>query len=151
MPRFNHRDGRKRDYLRGFGMQFWGCGAKADAGFAKALPGFGADFKRAVKKRYPALVALHPYGEVLPYADNRVTVENSPVDRYGVPIARIEYKYRENERQDGERDVRDRGVDPARGQGRDSALRRGVSGHPRAGDSRACDLPHGAGSEAVAR
>jgi len=23
MPRFNHRDGRKRDYLRGYGMQFW--------------------------------------------------------------------------------------------------------------------------------
>ncbi len=98
LPRFNHRDGRKRDYLRGFGMQFWGCGASADATFAKALPGFGADFKRAVKKRYPALVALHPYGEVLPYADNRVTVEKSPVDQYGVPIARIEYKYRENER-----------------------------------------------------
>ena len=44
------------------------------------------------------MVALHPYGEVLPYADNRVTVENSPVDQYGIPIARIEYKYRENER-----------------------------------------------------
>src|SRR5580692_2903276 len=98
LPRYNHRDGRKRDYLRGFGMQFWGCGAAPDASFAKSLPGFGADFKKAVKSRYPAVVALHPYGEVLPYADNRVTVENSPVDRYGVPIARIEYKYRENER-----------------------------------------------------
>lgn len=98
MPRFNHRDGRKRDYLRGFGMQFWGCGASTDLSFAKALPGFGAAFKRDVKKHYPALVALHPYGEVLPYADNRVTVENSPADQYGIPIARIEYKYRENER-----------------------------------------------------
>jgi choline dehydrogenase-like flavoprotein len=98
LPRFNHRDGRKRDYLRGFGMQFWGCGAAADASFAKSLPGFGADFKKDVKKRYPALVALHPYGEVLPYAENRVTVENSPGDQYGIPIARIEYKYRENER-----------------------------------------------------
>jgi choline dehydrogenase-like flavoprotein len=98
MPRFNHRDGRKREYLRGFGMQFWGCGANADAVFAKQLPGFGADFKRGVKKRYPALVALHPYGEVLPYAENRVTVEKSPVDQYGIPTARIEYRYRENER-----------------------------------------------------
>jgi choline dehydrogenase-like flavoprotein len=98
LPRFNHRDGRKRDYLRGFGMQFWGCGANAEAGFAKALPGFGASFKSTVKKRYPSVVALHPYGEVLPYADNRVTVENSPADQYGIPIARIEYKYRENER-----------------------------------------------------
>ena len=27
MPRFNHRPGRKRDYLRGFGVQFWNTGA----------------------------------------------------------------------------------------------------------------------------
>ncbi|MES1258301.1 MAG: GMC family oxidoreductase [Acidobacteriota bacterium] len=98
LPRYNHRDGRKRDYLRGFGMQFWGCGANAEANFAKLLPGFGADFKRRVRRGYPALVALHPYGEVLPYADNRVTVGSAGVDRYGVPIARIDYKYRENER-----------------------------------------------------
>jgi choline dehydrogenase-like flavoprotein len=101
MPRFNHRDGRKRDYFRGYGMQFWGCGAGAGAGFAKDLPGFGADFKQAVKRRYPALVALHPYGEVLPRADNRVTVEGAPLDQYGVPIARIEYKIGDNERRMG--------------------------------------------------
>lgn len=96
MPRFNHRDGRKRDYLRGFGAQFWGCGA--GAAFAKELPGFGADFKKAVKRRYPALVALHPYGEVLPRAGNLVTVEGTPLDAYGIPIARIEYRIGDNER-----------------------------------------------------
>ncbi|MBM3734378.1 MAG: GMC family oxidoreductase [Acidobacteria bacterium] len=98
MPRFNHRDGQKRDYLRGFGMQFWGCGAVPNANFAKALDGFGAGFKREVKRRYPALVALHPYGEVLPRRENRVTVEGTPKDRYGMPIARIEYKTGDNER-----------------------------------------------------
>ena len=98
MPRFNHRDGKKRDYLRGFGSQFWGSGAVAEASFAKSLPGFGADFKEGVKNRYPALVALHPYGEVLPRRDNRVTVEGTPKDRYGMPIARIEFKLSDNER-----------------------------------------------------
>jgi choline dehydrogenase-like flavoprotein len=98
MPRFNHKDGRKRDYLRGFGMQFWGCGAQESAGFAKEIPGFGIGFKREVKRRYPALVALHPYGEVLPQRDNRITVDTSKLDRYGVPTARIEYKTGENER-----------------------------------------------------
>jgi choline dehydrogenase-like flavoprotein len=98
LPRFNHRDGKKRDYLRGFGMQFWGCGAGDNASFAKDLPGFGASFKKEVKRHYPALVALHPYGEVLPYADNRITVEGTSLDQYGVPVARIEFKYRENER-----------------------------------------------------
>ncbi len=38
---------------------------KAAPRYAKALPGFGVDFKKAVKQRYPALVALHPYGETL--------------------------------------------------------------------------------------
>jgi choline dehydrogenase-like flavoprotein len=98
MPRFNHADGRKRDYLRGFGMQFWGCGAQPNASFAKSIDGFGAGFKKEVKRRYPALVALHPYGEVLPRRDNRVTVQGTPLDRYGIPIARIEYKTGENER-----------------------------------------------------
>jgi choline dehydrogenase-like flavoprotein len=98
LPRFNHRDGRKRDYLRGWGAQFWSTGAQASAGWAKTIPGFGAEFKTAVKKRYPALVSIHPYGEVLPRADNRVTVEGTPVDRYGVPQARIIFTHSENER-----------------------------------------------------
>ncbi len=73
MPRFNHRDGRKRDYLRGFGMQF-GAAGRVTTPLGQRSGGFGIDFKSAVRKRYPALVALHPYGEVLPYADNRITV-----------------------------------------------------------------------------
>ncbi len=98
MPRFHPRNGAKKDYLRGFGMQFWGVGAQENAAFGKKLPGFGVDLKQAIKKRYPALVALHPYGETLGRPDNRVTVEGTPLDRYGVPIARIEYEVGDNER-----------------------------------------------------
>lgn len=98
LPRFNHADGKKRDYIRGFGMQFWGCGSQPNAGFAKNLDGFGSDFKRMVKSKYPALVALHPYGESLPRKENRVTVEGTPLDRYGIPTARIEYRIADNER-----------------------------------------------------
>jgi hypothetical protein len=82
----------KKDYLRGYGSQFWNTGAQANARIFQDLPGFGADFKKSVKDRYPALVAMHPYGEVLPYKDNRVVVECSNLDQYGVPISRIEYK-----------------------------------------------------------
>jgi choline dehydrogenase-like flavoprotein len=98
MPRFQPRNGVKKEYLRGFGMQFWGCGASAGAGFGKTLPGFGVDLKQAIKRRYPALVALHPYGEVLGRRENRVTVDGTPLDKYGVPIARIEYRIGGNER-----------------------------------------------------
>jgi choline dehydrogenase-like flavoprotein len=98
MPRFNHR-GAKREYLRGFGSQFWNSGCLAGAGhFAHELPGFGGDFKRDVKKHYPAWFEMHPYGEVLPYRENRVTVEGTPNDVYGVPLPKIVLQFRENER-----------------------------------------------------
>ncbi|MGA8026466.1 MAG: GMC family oxidoreductase [Bryobacteraceae bacterium] len=97
MPRFNHRDGRKRDYLRGFGCQFWNTGAQTDLSYAKSIPGFGLEFKKAVKQRYPAVLALHPFGETLPKAENRITVKSSPLDQYGVPISRISYSLGENE------------------------------------------------------
>jgi choline dehydrogenase-like flavoprotein len=99
LPRFNLRAPHKRDYLRGFGVQFWNTGAYADgAPVASYVPGFGSSFKREVKRRAPGWVEIHPFGEVLPYADNRVTVDESRTDRYGVPLMRIDYRIRENER-----------------------------------------------------
>jgi choline dehydrogenase-like flavoprotein len=100
LPRFNHRDGHRRDYLRGFGMQFWNTGHNSNgaAPGAYGLPGFGASLKREVKRRQPAWVELHPFGEVLPYAKNRITVDETQADRYGVPLARIDYGIGDNER-----------------------------------------------------
>ena len=98
MPRFNHR-GRARNYLRGFGSQFWGIGCQAGAGhFAKYLEGFGSSFKKDVKRHYPAWIEMHPYGEVLPRADNFVTVEGTPLDAFGVPLPKIALSIGDNER-----------------------------------------------------
>ena len=98
MPRYNHR-GKKRDYLRGFGAQFWGIGCLPGVShFAHKLPGFGVDLKHDIKRHYPAWVEMHPYGEVLPYYDNQVTVEGTPNDAYGVPVPKIIYEIRDNER-----------------------------------------------------
>ena len=97
LPRFNHRDGRTRDYARGFGMQFWGIGCQAGAGWAKGLPGFGADYKRQIKRHYPAWVELHPYGEVAPVAENRVEIDETRRDAYDVPLPRIVFQYGTNE------------------------------------------------------
>ncbi|HKX26998.1 MAG TPA: GMC family oxidoreductase [Blastocatellia bacterium] len=98
LPRFNHR-GRRREYARGFGMQFWGTGCQAGAGWAKDLAGFGPDFKREVKQRYPAWIAAHPYGEIPPRPENRVEVDETRLDRYGVPLPRIILQHGANERQ----------------------------------------------------
>ncbi len=98
MPRFNHK-GKPRDYARGFGMQFWGIGCQAGAEhFANGIPGFGASFKREVKRHYPAWIAIHPFGEKPPRAENRVTVEGTPLDHFGVPLPKIIFSDGENER-----------------------------------------------------
>ena len=41
---------------------------------------------------------MHPFGEALPYAHNRITVDARRTDRYGVPLARIDYSIGDNER-----------------------------------------------------
>jgi choline dehydrogenase-like flavoprotein len=100
MPRFNHRRGRSRDYLRGFGAQFWNTGASmwgAHPG-SQHIPGFGAELKKEIKRRHPAWFEIHPFGEVLPYAHNRITVDEGRPDRYGVPLLKIDYRIGENER-----------------------------------------------------
>jgi choline dehydrogenase-like flavoprotein len=100
LPRFNHRPGRGRDYLRGFGAQFWNTGSSGDGAHAgsERIPGFGAALKKAIKRRHPAWVEIHPFGEVLPYAHNRITVDPARLDRYGVPLLNIDYTIGENER-----------------------------------------------------
>ena len=99
MPRFTHRL-KNPGFIRGYQMQFWNTGSHPAnlPSLAKGLPGFGAELKREVKRRYPAWVELHPFGETLPYAHNRITVDPSKPDRYGVPMLHIDYAIGENER-----------------------------------------------------
>jgi len=85
------------DYLRGFGIELWGAGCQPKVPYGKELPGFGSDLKHAIRQRYPAVVELHPFGETLPRPENRITTAGSPLDRYGVPQAKIEYEIGDNE------------------------------------------------------
>jgi len=99
MPRFNHRL-KNLNYLRGFQMQFWntGCQPYNLPRVANLSEGFGAGMKADIKRKYPAWVELHPFGETLPYAHNRITVDESQPDRYGVPKLKVDYQIGDNER-----------------------------------------------------
>jgi choline dehydrogenase-like flavoprotein len=98
MPRFTHTRP-NLPFLRGYQMQFWNTGCQPGnlPALAGRLPGIGAEFKRNVKRHYPAWVELHPFGETLPYAHNRITVDAAHPDRYGLPMLKIEYGIGENE------------------------------------------------------
>jgi choline dehydrogenase-like flavoprotein len=43
-------------------------------------------------------VELHPFGETLSYPHNRITVDESKPDRYGVPMLKVDYRIGENEK-----------------------------------------------------
>ena len=75
-----------------------GCLPTGASHVAVGLPGFGVSLKKAIRRRYPAWFEMHPYGEVLPYAHNRVTLDPERTDRYGVPLMKIDYTIGDNER-----------------------------------------------------
>jgi choline dehydrogenase-like flavoprotein len=97
IPRFNHRDGRKRDYVGGFDYQL------NYAGFmfpyqAQKLKGFGKDFKHQVRFLQPGFLHFAPWGKVLGQRENRVTVDANQPDVYGIPIPVARFRFCENDR-----------------------------------------------------
>ena len=94
IPSFMHK--RKRDYARSFGMQF-NYQNRRSVGWARALPGFGKDYKEAVKDRYPAYVVLSPYGEMLPNPGSFIDLDESNKDDWGLPTARRTVAYSDND------------------------------------------------------
>ena len=90
----NTKNGPKsKDFLRGYGFQ-----GGQGTGFSFDAPGFGADYKRAVKNPASSL-RLVGFGECLPYFENYVEIDPSgQADAYGIPILKVTMGWGENER-----------------------------------------------------
>jgi choline dehydrogenase-like flavoprotein len=90
----NTKSGPKsKDFLRGYGFQ-----GGQGTGFSFDAPGFGEDYKRAVKNPASTL-RLVGFGECLPYFENYVEIDPSgQVDAYGIPILKVHMSWGENER-----------------------------------------------------
>jgi len=94
VPRFrNLPDGPRSSFLRGFGYQ-----GGASHPFQFHAPGYGDAYKRAIRAGGPAHVSLQGFGECLPNEANRVELDPSVVDAWGIPVVRITIDYRENEK-----------------------------------------------------
>lgn len=94
IPSFMHD--RKRNYARSFGMQF-NYQNRRSVGWTRSVAGWGAEYKKAVKERYPAYVILSPYGEMLPNRGCYIDLDESRNDRYGLPVARRTVSYSDND------------------------------------------------------
>ena len=94
--RFRNRPGEEKhkDFIRGYGYQGGGQG-----NFNFALPGFGAQYKEAVKGSNLSTFSFSGFGEVLPYEDNRVEIDpTGVVDAFGIPVLKITMEWKENEK-----------------------------------------------------
>ncbi|MGA0606543.1 GMC oxidoreductase [Phenylobacterium sp. VNQ135] len=97
VPRFRNLGdaaSRRTDYIRGFGYQ----GGAGRQGWDRPMEGFGAARKQALTQPGPWLVRLGGFGEILPYADNRMTLNTAVKDKHGLPTLTFDATIRDNER-----------------------------------------------------
>ncbi len=97
IPRFVNIGGDKRGYLRGFGYQGEARRRSWDALLDD--DSLGADLKTRAAAPGPWEIWLGGFGEVLPYHDNRVTLDRSKKDPLGLPQLKFAAKIRQNELQ----------------------------------------------------
>ncbi|MES2276731.1 MAG: GMC family oxidoreductase [Bacteroidota bacterium] len=96
VPRFRNVGSDKRDYLRGFGYQ----GGASRTGWQRDVAelSFGADLKEELTKPGPWKMGLGGFGETLPYFENKVTLDKTKTDKWGMPVLNIDCEFKENER-----------------------------------------------------
>jgi choline dehydrogenase-like flavoprotein len=96
VPRFRNIGKGKSTFLRGYGFQ--GGGGRSDWGRGVEQAGFGADFKKSLRRPGPWGFSLYGFGEMLPKEENFVEIDKNKVDAWGIPVARISCAYGENEK-----------------------------------------------------
>jgi choline dehydrogenase-like flavoprotein len=96
LPRFRNLPGRpKSSFLRGYAYQ--GGAGREGWGRGTDLPGFGADWKRALRDPGPWHFNFYGFGECLPNHDNFVAIDPDTKDAWGIPALRIHCAYGDNE------------------------------------------------------
>jgi choline dehydrogenase-like flavoprotein len=96
IPRYRNFFGDKREYLRGFGYQ----GSASRQGWERAVAelGVGASFKDEMSTPGPWRMGGTAFGEMLPSHANRVSLNPSTTDKWGLPVLAIDCATGENER-----------------------------------------------------
>ena len=96
IPRFRNLFGDRREYRRGFGYQ----GGAGRMGWTREVAelGLGAPLKAALTEPGPWVIGLTGFGEILPHHDNRVSLDRTRRDRWGLPVLSFNCELRENEK-----------------------------------------------------
>jgi len=97
IPRFrNVGNDKRKDYVRGFGYQ-GGAGRSSWARGVKEMS-FGEELKNVLTTPGPWGIGITGFGECLPYAENRVTLNHEKKDVHGLATLAINAGWKENEK-----------------------------------------------------
>lgn len=97
IPRFKNLGGDSdtKDFLRGYGYQ--GGAKRGNWEDTIAETSFGKEYKDAVLKPGGWTFGIGGFGEVLPYEENRFTLDYDKLDQWGLPTLTFDAEFKENE------------------------------------------------------
>ena len=96
IARFRNVKTPHKDFLRGYGMQ--GGSSRSGWGRGGGMPGYGESFKRELIDGLGGWrLSASGWGETLPHPDNRITLNPTVKDKWGIPAAHLDVRWRENE------------------------------------------------------
>ena len=93
IPRFRNVKDKMPGFIRGY--HFGGSAYRPRQSGAADI---GTELKDALSEPGPWHMSLYAFGECLPYADNRVTLDHSNKDPFGRPMIAIDCEFKDNER-----------------------------------------------------
>ncbi len=95
ISRFANLYGDKRDFLRGYGYQ----GSAGRQGWSREVAelNIGAEFKEALTEPGAWTIGATGFGEVLPYHDNKISLNKNVKDKWGLPVLSMDAELKENE------------------------------------------------------
>jgi choline dehydrogenase-like flavoprotein len=93
IPRFKNVHQQDAGFLRGYHLA-----GSASRGRFRQDEGIGADFKDLLTEPGGWRMGLFAYGECLPYADNRVTLNHDKKDKWGRPVVVVDCEFKDNEK-----------------------------------------------------
>jgi choline dehydrogenase-like flavoprotein len=93
IPRYRNIGNDKRDYLRGFGYE-----GGSGRGWNMPIEDFGVDFKNNASKPGPWNISLSAFAETLPYFENKMWIDESQKDQWGMSLANFSAEIGDNEK-----------------------------------------------------
>lgn len=102
-------DNKKLNFPRGYHIEMWGGLGMPAYGFGnsatqlneyigKQVGGYGPKLREDVQRFYGSTLGMAGRGEAIALYDNRCTIDDDSVDKFGIPTLKFDYKWSDYER-----------------------------------------------------